>query len=129
MLYSPRGVPMGVTTRTIYHISPRHIAPGQYYIPSTDSEKHVGERKNFHNAFDTQPIVSMEYLVSPSFHNKLMNRQLRSCEYGVDILLSTATVAHTAPPSNSPLSKRVADWGEDGRAFNYGIVWGRSCAR
>ena len=25
---------------------------------------------------------------------------------------------------NSPLSKRVADWGEDGRAFNYGIVWG-----
>ena len=27
--------------------------------------------------------------------------------------------------SNSPLSKRVADWGEGGRAFNYGIVWGR----
>ena len=30
---------------------------------------------------------------------------------------------------NSPLSKRVAHWGEDGRAFNYGTVWGRSCAR
>ena len=30
---------------------------------------------------------------------------------------------------NSPLSKRVADWGKDGRALNYGIVWGRSCAR
>ena len=29
----------------------------------------------------------------------------------------------------SPLSKRVADWGEDGFAFNYGIVWGRISAR
>ena len=30
---------------------------------------------------------------------------------------------------HSPLSKRVADWGEDGLAFNYGSVWGRICAR
>ena len=27
---------------------------------------------------------------------------------------------------NSPLSKIVADWGEDGHAFNYGIVWGHN---
>ena len=27
---------------------------------------------------------------------------------------------------NSPLSKRVETWGEGERAFNYGIVWGRT---
>ena len=32
-------------------------------------------------------------------------------------------------PQDSPLSKRVADWDEDGLAFNYGIIWGRICAR
>ena len=44
-------------------------------------------------------------------------------------------VHHTLPHTktkennNSPLSKRVADWGEDGRAFNYGIVWGHNRPR
>ena len=34
------------------------------------------------------------------------------------------TVSILKLSANSPLSKRVADWGEDGLSFNYGIVWG-----
>ena len=44
-----------------------------------------------------------------------------------DIPPTLASALHNACTikGNSPLSKRVADWGEDGLAFNYGIVWGR----
>ena len=44
-----------------------------------------------------------------------------------DIPSTLASTLHNACiiKGNSPLSKRVADWGEDGLAFNYGIVWGR----
>ena len=40
---------------------------------------------------------------------------------GVDSFLKPL---HSVENCNSPLSKRVENWGESGRALSYGIVWG-----
>ena len=55
-------------------------------------------------------ILFVQSIVCPSLHS----------------LIRSAGRSVSRSFTNSPLSKRVGTWGESGRAFNYGIVWGRT---